>query len=79
MVGCCWGGPGGGWGLGGEMTQALYAHMNNKTVRKKIVSHESHSSLTALAFQTYANFQDHTMFSQRKCTLELFISFLTSP
>jgi hypothetical protein len=27
-----------GWrarGLGGEMTQALYAHMNNKTIKKK--------------------------------------------
>jgi hypothetical protein len=24
------GGKGGGWGQGGEMTQALYAHMNNK-------------------------------------------------
>jgi hypothetical protein len=24
-----------GWGLGGEMTQALYAHMNNKTIIKK--------------------------------------------
>jgi hypothetical protein len=30
-----WGGGGGlGWGggLGGEMTQALYAHMNNKKI-----------------------------------------------
>jgi hypothetical protein len=27
----------GAWagGLGGEMTQALYAHMNNKTIKKK--------------------------------------------
>jgi hypothetical protein len=24
-----------GWGQGGEMTQALYAHMNNKRKRKK--------------------------------------------
>jgi hypothetical protein len=24
-----------GWGHGGEMTQALYAHMNNKTILKK--------------------------------------------
>jgi hypothetical protein len=24
-----------GWGQGGEMTQALYAHMNNKTIKKK--------------------------------------------
>jgi hypothetical protein len=24
-----------GWGQGGEMTQALYAHMNNKTIIKK--------------------------------------------
>jgi hypothetical protein len=23
-----------GWGQGGEMTQALYAHMNNKTIKK---------------------------------------------
>jgi hypothetical protein len=26
---------GGGGGLGGEMNQALYAHMNNKRKRKK--------------------------------------------
>jgi hypothetical protein len=25
----------GGEGRGGEMTQALYAHMNNKTIKKK--------------------------------------------
>jgi hypothetical protein len=24
-------------GAGGEMTQALYAHMNNKTIKKRIV------------------------------------------
>jgi hypothetical protein len=24
-----------GWGQGGEMTQALYAHMNNKTIKIK--------------------------------------------
>jgi hypothetical protein len=24
-----------GWGQGGEMTQALYAHMNNKTIKNK--------------------------------------------
>jgi hypothetical protein len=29
------GGKGGGGGRGGEMTQALYAHMNNKTIIKK--------------------------------------------
>jgi hypothetical protein len=28
------GGFGGGGGPGGEMTQALYAHMNNKTINK---------------------------------------------
>jgi hypothetical protein len=28
------GGKGGGGGRGGEMTQALYAHMNNKTIKK---------------------------------------------
>jgi hypothetical protein len=28
------GGKGGG-GRGGEMTQALYAHMNNKAIKKK--------------------------------------------
>jgi hypothetical protein len=28
------GGHGGGGGQGGEMTQALYAHMNNKTIKK---------------------------------------------
>jgi hypothetical protein len=26
------------WGQGGEMTQALYAHMNNKRKRKKKIS-----------------------------------------
>jgi hypothetical protein len=30
------GGQGGGGGRGGEMTQALYAHMSNKTLKKKI-------------------------------------------
>jgi hypothetical protein len=29
------GGRGRGWGQGGEMTQALYAHMNNKIKKKK--------------------------------------------
>jgi hypothetical protein len=29
------GGKGGGWGQGGEMNQALYAHMNNKRKMKK--------------------------------------------
>jgi hypothetical protein len=29
------GGKGGGRGREGEMTQALYAHMNNKTIKKK--------------------------------------------
>jgi hypothetical protein len=29
------GGKGGGGGRGGEMTQALYAHMNNKIIKKK--------------------------------------------
>jgi hypothetical protein len=29
------GGKGGGWGQGGEMTQALYAHMNNKRKKKE--------------------------------------------
>jgi murein DD-endopeptidase MepM/ murein hydrolase activator NlpD len=24
-----------GWGQGGEMVQALYAHMNNKTIKKE--------------------------------------------
>jgi hypothetical protein len=28
------GGKGGGGGKGGEMTQVLYAHMNNKTMKK---------------------------------------------
>jgi hypothetical protein len=27
-----------GWGQGGEMTQALYAHMNNKTIKKNPVA-----------------------------------------
>jgi hypothetical protein len=29
------GGKGGGGGRGGEMNQALYAHMNNKRIIKK--------------------------------------------
>jgi hypothetical protein len=29
------GGKGGGGGRGGEMTQALYAHMNNKKIKVK--------------------------------------------
>jgi hypothetical protein len=29
------GGKGGGGGRGGEMTQALYVHMNNKTIKEK--------------------------------------------
>jgi hypothetical protein len=29
------GGKGRGGGRGGEMTQALYAHMNNKAIKKK--------------------------------------------
>jgi hypothetical protein len=29
------GSKGAGWGQGGEMTQALYAHMNNKLKKKK--------------------------------------------
>jgi hypothetical protein len=33
--GGAWGALGGGWGPGGEMTQALYAHMNNKTIKKE--------------------------------------------
>jgi hypothetical protein len=28
-----------GWGLVGEMTQALYAHMNNKTIKKTSKTH----------------------------------------
>jgi hypothetical protein len=32
----CVGWYGWGWGQRGEMTQALYAHMNNKRKRKKI-------------------------------------------
>jgi hypothetical protein len=29
------GGKARGWGQGGEMTQALYAPMNNKTIKKE--------------------------------------------
>jgi hypothetical protein len=29
------GGKGGGGGRGGEMTQALYAHMNNEKIKNK--------------------------------------------
>jgi hypothetical protein len=28
-----------GWGQGGEMTQALYAHMNNKIIKKNNLKH----------------------------------------
>jgi hypothetical protein len=34
------GGKGGSGGRGGEMTQALYAHMNNKTIKKRLASRE---------------------------------------
>jgi hypothetical protein len=27
-----------GMGKGGEMTQALYAHMNNKTIKNKLIN-----------------------------------------
>jgi hypothetical protein len=30
-----------GWGQEGEMTQALYAHMNNKTIKKKEIQSEA--------------------------------------
>jgi hypothetical protein len=30
-----WGGEGGSWGKGGEMTQTLYAHMNKRNKKKK--------------------------------------------
>jgi hypothetical protein len=36
------GGKGGGGGRGGEMTQALYAHMNNKTIKKKRRAYRLH-------------------------------------
>jgi hypothetical protein len=41
------GGGGGGWGwggggLGGEMTQALYAHMNNKRKKRRKKIHYKH-------------------------------------
>jgi hypothetical protein len=42
---CGVGGKGGGGGRGGEMTQALYAHMNNK---KKINKKTSLLSLVGL-------------------------------
>jgi hypothetical protein len=29
-----------GWGQGGEMTQALYAHMNNKRKKKRELGSE---------------------------------------
>jgi hypothetical protein len=31
------GDKGGGGGRGGEMTQALYAHMNNKSIKKSVI------------------------------------------
>jgi hypothetical protein len=34
------GGTGSEWGQGEEMTQALYAHMNNKKIKKKILPQE---------------------------------------
>jgi hypothetical protein len=32
------GGKGGGWGQGGEITQALYAHMNKKKLKYFVMS-----------------------------------------
>jgi hypothetical protein len=34
-----------GWGKGGEMTQALYAHMNNKRKKTKKVADEVHFNI----------------------------------
>jgi hypothetical protein len=39
MEGAEWVVRGRGWGQGGEMNQALYAHMNNKRKRKKKFLH----------------------------------------
>jgi hypothetical protein len=41
------GGKGRGWGKGEEMTQALYTHMNNKTIiiKKKEMSSIENSDL----------------------------------
>jgi hypothetical protein len=33
-----------GWGHGGEMTQALYAHMNNKTIKKNLLIFEGNQT-----------------------------------
>jgi hypothetical protein len=44
-----------GWGQGSEMTQALYAHMNNKTIKQKqkqnkTQAHRAHSYIVSLLF-----------------------------
>jgi hypothetical protein len=45
------GGKGGGWGQGGEMTQALYAHMNNK--RKKMNQFRCMEAMLGISLYSY--------------------------
>jgi hypothetical protein len=57
---------GGGVGLGGEMTQALYAHMNNKTIKKRkkrmksILSWKHSSKIDHFPPCDVLNFNTHT-------------------
>jgi hypothetical protein len=39
----------GGLGAGGEMTQALHAHMNNKTIKKITIKKKSHENNKTLS------------------------------
>jgi hypothetical protein len=55
-----WGGEGEGrgavregWGQGGEMTQVLYAHMNNKKILKKSFEHAASIKYIILMVSTY--------------------------
>jgi hypothetical protein len=41
-----------GWGQRGEMTQALYAHMNNKTIKK-----EKEKEKAGMEFSLNGNFE----------------------
>jgi hypothetical protein len=40
-----------GWGQGGEMTQALYAHMNYKTIIKKKEHMDLHLNSSPVSYE----------------------------
>jgi hypothetical protein len=50
---------GGGWGQGGEMTQALYAHMNNKRKKNGQKYLKCHFSKDIQMTNSHNNVQHH--------------------